>query len=276
MGVMLAVIAVAGSAYFVRHEKRVASPIIPAELVRRGDVWPALVASMLLGVGFLCLDTYVPLYVQGGKGGGVFAAAGVVTPVMLTWALSGILAAPLVVRWGFRKTAQLGTGLVLVGFVGLVAGSVMDWPHGALTAVLALTGFGMGPASMSFLLGAQDAVGWQQRGVVTSMVQFARTIGGAVGIGVAGALFNLLIRPEMERLRAMGVTPGMLLDSEARKGLSSGTMVEVQQMIAGALIWVFVMMAVVVVAQWFVVLRMPRKKAAHEVGKVEALEAAVG
>jgi MFS family permease len=273
---LLAAVAVAGGIYFVKHEKRVRSPIIPAELVMRRDVWPALLASLLLGVGFLCLDTYVPLYVQGGKGGGVFAAAGVVTPVMLTWALSGVFAAPLVVRWGFRTTALLGTTLVFIGFVGLIAGALLDLPHGMLTAILAVTGFGLGPASMSFLLGAQEAVGWQQRGVVTSMVQFSRTIGGAVGIGVAGALFNLLIRPEMETLRTMGVTPAMLLDPEARKELSGATLIEVQRMIAGALIWVFVLMAAVAVAQWLVVLRIPARKADHEVGKAEALEAAVG
>ena len=77
-------------------------------MVKR-SIGPTLVGNFLLGIGFLSLDTYVPLYVQGGRGGGVAAAAGVVTPVMLTWALSGIIAAPLVVRWGFRKTALLGT-----------------------------------------------------------------------------------------------------------------------------------------------------------------------
>jgi hypothetical protein len=206
----------------------------------------------------------------------VFAAAGVVTPVMLTWAISGVFAAPLVVRWGFRKTALLGSTLVVVGFAGLLAGAVLHWSGGALTAVLAVTGFGLGPASMAFLLAAQDAVGWQQRGVVTGMVQFGRTMGGAVGIGVAGALFNLLIRPEMVRLEAMGVRPGMLLDPETRGSLSAGTLADVQGMIAGALVWVFVMMLVVAVAQWFVVLRMPRGKAGRVVGKVEAMEAAVG
>src|SRR4051812_22848186 len=92
MVTLLLVASVAGMVYVIRHERVVGNPIIPGELVTRSDVWPSLVASGLLGVGFLCLDTYVPLYVQGGKGGGVFAAAGVVTPVMLTWALSGIFA----------------------------------------------------------------------------------------------------------------------------------------------------------------------------------------
>ena len=40
---------------------------------------------------------------------------------------------------------------------------------------------------MSYLLAAQDAVQWQQRGIVTSSMQFFRTIGGAVGIGLLGA-----------------------------------------------------------------------------------------
>lgn len=274
--VFLTLIALLGVWYFIRHEKRAASPIIPSELIARRDVWPSLLGSMLLGVSFLCLDTYVPLYVQGGKGGGVFAAAGVVTPVMLTWALSGIFAAPLVVRWGFAKTAILGSSLMVVGFVGLVVSAVLDFPHAALTAILAITGLGLGPVSMACLLAAQDAVGWQQRGVVTSMVQFSRTMGGAVGIGVAGALFNLLIRPEMQHLRQIGVQPAALLDPQAREALSQETLGQVQHMIAGGLIWVFVMMASVTILQWIVVHYMPRHKADHRVGAAEALEAAVG
>ncbi len=74
----------------------------------------------MLGCGFLSLDTYVPLYVQGGRGGGIAAAASVVTPVMLTWASSGVIAAPLVVNWGFRKTALLGSAIVVVSFIGLL------------------------------------------------------------------------------------------------------------------------------------------------------------
>jgi MFS family permease len=276
MAAGLGIAAIGSGVYFVRHERRVENPIISSELVTRREIWPSMLASMLLGVGFLCLDTYVPLYVQGGKGGGVFAAAGVVTPVMLTWAMSGVFAAPLVVRWGFRKTALLGSTLMVVGFVGLVLAAVFNWSHAALTGVLAITGFGLGPASMSCLLAAQDAVGWQQRGVVTSMVQFSRTIGGAVGIGVAGALFNILIHPEMAKLEKMGVAPSMLLDTHAREGLSVEVMEEVRRMISGGLIWVFVMMAVFAVAQWVVLTRMPRKKAGHVVSGAEALEAAVG
>jgi MFS family permease len=91
----------------------------------------------------------------------VTAAAAVVTPVMLTWALSGIVAAPLVIRWGFRNTALLGASLVIVGFVGLLACAIVHAPHWIISAVLLLTGAGFGPASMSYLLAAQHAVAWR-------------------------------------------------------------------------------------------------------------------
>ncbi len=47
------------------------------------------------------------------------------------------------------------------------------------------------------LLAAQDAVEWQQRGLVTSGITFARNFGGALGVGLLGTLFNLAERREI-------------------------------------------------------------------------------
>ncbi len=93
---------------------------MPVDLLMNRSIGPSLLGSLLLGIGFLSLDTFVPLYVQGVRGGGAGAAAWVVTPVMLTWAMSGIIAAPLVVRWGFRNVSMLGSVLIVLGFSGLL------------------------------------------------------------------------------------------------------------------------------------------------------------
>ena len=93
---------------FVIQEQRAKNPVFALPLILNRNIGPSLLATMLLGVCIFGLDTYVPLYVQGGRNGTVTAAAGVVTPVMFTWALSGMVAAPLIVRWGFRKTAMCG------------------------------------------------------------------------------------------------------------------------------------------------------------------------
>src|SRR5688500_4793280 len=103
---ILSVATIAGVAYFVRHERRADHPILPPQLVMRREIGPSILGSVLFGAGFLSLDTYVPLYIQGGRGGDATAAASVVTPVMLTWAMSGMIAAPALVRFGFRKRSE--------------------------------------------------------------------------------------------------------------------------------------------------------------------------
>src|SRR5205814_5052778 len=128
---------------------------------------------------------------------------------------SSFIAAPLVVRWGFRKTAIIGAILIACGFAGLFVCAFYATPHWMLTAVLSITGFGFGPASMSYLLAAQDSVSWQQRGIATSSIGFFRSIGGAVGIGILGAIFNLLMRPEYGALERLGVKPAELLDPKS-------------------------------------------------------------
>ena len=220
MSVALLAIAIAAVLYYRIHERREENPILPTDFIFSRAIRPSILGSLLLGAGFLSLDTYVPLYVQGGRGGGATAAASVVTPVMLTWAISGIFAAPLVVRWGFRKTALLGATLIILGFGGLVACAIAEAPRWIITAVLSITGLGFGPSSMSYLLAAQDAANWQRRGIVTSSVQFFRTIGGAVGIGVLGALFNVLIRPGMASLESQGLKPAALLDPHFHSQIS--------------------------------------------------------
>ena len=274
--VALGIVAAGATVLFIRNERRAANPILPPDLMVKRAIGPSLIGSCLLGVVFLSLDTYVPLYVQGAHGGGAGAAAGVVTPVMLTWALSGVVAAPAIVRLGFRKTAVIGCILMTASFVGLCLCAIFGAPRWVLTGVLAFAGLGFGPASMSYLLAAQDAVTWQQRGIITSAVQFFRTIGGAIGIGLLGMLFNILIAPQMAHLHAIGINPAELMDPHRRGKLDPAILHSASSMIAGGLTWVFIAMLVFAVFQTIATFYMSGKKAAHEIGTVEAMEAMAG
>ena len=272
----LAALALGAGLLFVRMERRAAHPVLPPELLADRAIGPALLASALLGVCFLSLDTYVPLYVQGAKGGGAAAAAAVVTPVMLAWAFSGVFAAPLVLRWGFRKTALLGCALSTLGFAGLLACAVFDAPRWVMTAVLLSCGLGFGPASMAQLLAAQDAVTWQRRGIVTSGITFFRTMGGAVGIGVMGMLFNVLTAPQMDRLRQTGVNPAELMDPHGASNLSPEVLRQASETIGRGLTWVFGAMLLAAAAQAAVTLLLPPGKRAQPDRPGETLAAMAG
>ncbi len=274
-GGLLSIAAISLS-FFVFHELRTPAPIMPPRLMRQRSIGPSMIGSLLLGVAFLSLDTYVPLYVQAVRGGGATAAATVVTPVMLSWALSGILAAPMVVKFGFRQIALVGASLVVISFTGLLLGAIHNWPNWSITAILALCGLGFGPASMSYLLAAQNAVTWQNRGVITSSVQFFRTIGGAVGIGLLGAMFNFLTRTEMDKLSATGVSASALLDPHARSALPTDALRAASSAIAGGLILVFAAMLASAMLLLSVSCLMSKGKSDHAVGAVEAMEAIAG
>jgi MFS family permease len=278
MNVSLALGAVAAVAaiFFIFNERQSANPIMPVDLLMNRSIGPSLLGSCLLGIGFLSLDTFVPLYVQGVLWGGPGSAAWVVTPVMLTWAASGIVAAPLVVRWGFRNTSMLGSAIIVMGFSGLLACTALGVSKHVLAAVLALTGFGFGPASMSFLLSAQNAVSWQRRGIVTSSIQFFRTAGGSMGIGILGALFNIITRPKLFGLESSGVTPASLLDPHTRARLSPAILHSAGWIIDGGLHWVFIGMLAVAILQLIASRWMPVHKAEHVLSKAELAEAMVG
>jgi len=181
-----------------------------------------------------------------------------------------------VVRWGFRKTALCGCALTIVSFTGLLICAITNAPHWVLTSVLLVSGLGFGPASMAYLLAAQDDVTWQQRGIVTSSIQFFRTIGGAVGIGVLGMLFNVLTVPQMHHLRESGINPAQLLDPHRRADLPPQVLQSASSAIAHGLTWVFAAMLISAAFQAIVTLIMPKRKSSHAVSRSEAIEAMAG
>jgi hypothetical protein len=193
---------------------------------------------------------------------------------MLTWALSGVVAAPLLVRWGFRRTATLGTTLIVIGFTGLLLCAIFGAPRWLMTATLAITGFGFGPASMSFLISAQEAVTYTQRGMVTSAISFFRTRGGAVGIGLFGALFNILTARQMKQLETTGVKPADLLDPHARHTIAADLLAAAHHMIAGGLTWVFAGMLTVALVLWAVTRLMPGTRCEQPIAAGDTLDAA--
>ena len=163
---------------------------------------------MLLGTTIFGVDTFVPLFVQGARGGTAGAAGAVVTPLVLMWALTATLAAKLIVRFGFRFTARLGASLSLAGLVALAAAAWWNASVPWISAACALVGMGLGPSSMSQVLAVQSAVSERQRGVATALVPFFRTLGGSVGVGALGGLLAMGL---LHRLGPAAENAGRLL-----------------------------------------------------------------
>jgi hypothetical protein len=210
-GAWLAAVAVVLLALFVWREHRAADPILPLDLLLTPHIAAAIVSSFLIGALMFGIDTYIPLFMQGVKGGKATNAGLTITPLFLSWSLSAAVAARVVGRLGFRQTAVAGSMLIAAGTLGLALGAAFPAYSGPLFLVsLLITGAGFGPVSMCGILGVQNSVPWGRRGVATASMMFFRTMGGALGVGALGASLTFTLA------RRLVSTPGIEITAALR------------------------------------------------------------
>jgi MFS family permease len=252
-GLRLAAVAVGAASLtaFVQIQLRREHPLVPPALFRRRATLSPYMGGVLLGTTIFGVDTFVPLFVQGARGGTAASAGAVVTPLVMFWAASAAIGARAVVAFGFRRTATAGALLCLAGFVGLIAAALGDASVAWISAACALIGSGLGPSSISQVLAIQHAADEAQRGVATSLVPFFRTIGGSLGVGALGGVLAAGLRL---RLGAAASTAGQIL--AGHHGAGAAPTAALRQALERSLLPVFgVLLALaavnVAVAAWF-------------------------
>jgi MFS family permease len=102
---------------------------------------------------------------------------------------------------GYQRLAVAGAGVLVAGTLMLALG-----PPGAgvlwASAAAAVIGVGMGLFSAPLLIVIQASVEWGRRGAATALNQFARTIGGAVGVSLMGVLLESFVSSAADPLAA--------------------------------------------------------------------------
>jgi MFS family permease len=111
---------------FLVWERLAVDPVLPLDLIFSRHIGAAIAGSFLIGGLLFGLDTYIPLFIQGVRGGTATQAGRVITPLFLSWAVSVAVAAKVVVRLGFRRTAVVGSILISLGILSVTLGAV--WP----------------------------------------------------------------------------------------------------------------------------------------------------
>ncbi len=249
------------SVLFVLRERVAADPILPLDLMTQPLIAACLLGSLLVGAILFGLDTYVPLFVQGVRGGGATQAGRALMPLFLAWALSVAVAARAVVRFGFRAGAMAGSGLVTSGNLLLVAGAMFPaWSRLAFAIGLFVVGLGMGPLSLSFILAVQHSVSWGQRGVATGAVTFLRTIGGAIGVGLLGGLLASELGLRLASAGANDIDVAAALRPETHAKLGGARLVLVQASLGFTLRDVFLVVAMLGAAALFCSLGLPGRE----------------
>jgi len=172
---------------FAHVEQRAANPILPFALFRNRTVAVATAVGFLAGMALYGAIAFIPLFIQVTTGGSATSAGQVLTPLYLTWVFASIVAARLLLRIGVRASTIAGMAAVFVSCAAL------PWlPVGSSRVLvfgdMALMGTGLGFVMLSLLLAVQHSVLRTELGMATSTSLFARSIGGAVGVAIMGAI----------------------------------------------------------------------------------------
>jgi MFS family permease len=125
-------------------------------------------------------------------------AGEVLTPYILAWVVAAIAGGRLMLRLGYRPIVIAGMLLILIGSFMLARVDVSTTRLDLTFAVIPI-GMGGGLTLASLMIGAQHSVPRNRLGVVTSTVQFARSIGAALGVGAMGAVMTWRLSRELSR-----------------------------------------------------------------------------
>jgi MFS family permease len=159
---------------------------------------------------------FVPLFVQGVGGGTATEAGQVLTPLFLGWVCMSIVAARLTVLIGYRPVTIAGNTLLTAAFVMLATVDV-DTTRTVLFLAVFILGCGLGLSMLALLLAVQHGVDRSLLGTATSLNQFSRSVGTAVGVAIMGAILARGLAGLPVPGGASGITSGAIhLEGAAR------------------------------------------------------------
>jgi EmrB/QacA subfamily drug resistance transporter len=258
---------------FVWIERRALEPIVPLSFFGHKIFSVSAGNGFFVGMAMFGSLSFIPLFVQGVIGTTATEAGTALTPFMLAWVGFSVLGGRLLLKIGYRVTALMGAALLVVGFIGL-AWMDAQTSRPIVMGYLAIAGAGMGFSMITLLIAVQTSIPRAQLGIATSGTIFFRSIGGAVGVAVMGAVLTVQMQAQMGRLMGLAGDafsaekladlvrhPDALLNPAARAQLPPPVLNALQEMLATALHGVFLVGLVAVVLAFVITLFLPKDRA---------------
>ncbi len=243
---------------FVVVELRAKDPIIPFELFKNKTIAIAILAGFLGGVAMFGAISFIPLFAQGSLGFTATEAGSLLTPLMLTWVTASVIGGRLMLRIDPRRITIVGFAVLTLGFVLLAMfqpGTHRAW----LYVELMMIGAGLGFTMLTLLIAVQQAADRSQLGIATSLNQFSRAIGGAIGVAIMGAVLTAGLASNLKAAATSGASgmtqeqaeefasnPNALIEPTAKAKLPPDTLEALQNAMAASIhpvFWVGALMA---------------------------------
>ncbi|MCL2394104.1 MAG: MFS transporter [Acidimicrobiaceae bacterium] len=168
--------------------KHAAEPILPLRLFRNPVFSVSLALTFLTGAIMLGAIIFLPQYMQTVRGVSPTVSGLRLLPMLAGMLITSIASGRLMTKTGrYKVFIVAGNGVLVVGIFlfSLLTVTTSFW---VFSGMLFLAGFGLGLFMQMLVVAVQNGLPQSEMGVGTSAVMFFRTLGGAVGASVLGAI----------------------------------------------------------------------------------------
>lgn len=188
-------------------ERRVAEPVMDPRIFRSRTTLLAIIASVTLAVLMISIPAYLGLYFQNGRGLGPTASGMLTLPLIFGNLIGTTVTGQLITRYGRWKIyLVLGSGLAIMAayWLSAVDATTSFWLIGVKVTLI---GLGVGMVIQNLMLAVQNTVTVHHIGAASAAIAFFRTVGGALGNSVMGAVMAVHV--------ATAATASQLMDGYA-------------------------------------------------------------
>ncbi len=175
---------------FVFVERRASEPIIPMHLFTRPVFRWSVLFAFLIGMAMFGGIIYLPFYLQVVKGFTPTESGLALVPMVLGIFITSIGSGALVTRTGKYRIYPIVGGFVTLLGVVLLSRLTVDTPYWLFAILIFILGAGLGFTMQTIVTAVQNDVPFRDLGSATSGVTFFRSMGGAFGTAVFGAVLN--------------------------------------------------------------------------------------
>jgi EmrB/QacA subfamily drug resistance transporter len=262
--------------------RRAAEPVLPLRLFRNPVFSVSAGISLAAGFAMFGSISYLPLFLQVVRGVTPTISGVYLLPMVGGLLVTSIASGQLIAKTGRYKVYPVIGTAVLVVALFLLSRLDEHTPTALMDTYFFVLGFALGLIIQVLVIAVQNAADFEDLGAATSGVTFFRSIGGAFGVSIFGAIFSNRLASELaSALRGVTLPSGFsganaVANPALLKKLPAAVRADVQHAFSLALHPVF--LAAVPVAlvafllAWF--LREVPLRATSSVGMGEGLGAA--
>jgi len=235
------------TAAFAVAEANAREPILPPSLFANPIFVVSSGIGFVVGLALFGSVTYLPLYLQVVRSASPTSSGLQLAPMMGGVLVTSIVCGRFISRSGrYRPFPIAGTALMTAGLLLLwriPAGAGTGTGHIMLCVLL--LGIGLGMVMQVLVLAVQNGVDHEHLGVATAGAVLFRSIGGAVGVALFGAIFANAFHRQLMHVLPADAAAAALASPSTMRGVAAGLRAEIIDAFSSALHLVFLIAALI-------------------------------